>query len=177
MIVAAAAELFRRKGYRGTRIEDIGAAVGMTGPAVYRHFPNKEALLAELLQRAIDRAQRDLQAALDAGLGARATLERIVDGAVAHALEESDLVAMAEREIANLGTARRRRMARQRRAILDGWVGALRGVRPELDAQVALALVVGVAGLVTASALHGALHPELAGEIAARAALAALLSR
>jgi AcrR family transcriptional regulator len=177
MIFKAAAELFRRRGYRGTRLEDIGAAVGMTGPAIYRHFPNKEALLAELLQRAVDRAQRDLESALGAGLGPRPTLERVVGGAVVHALEESDLVAMAEREVSNLTAARRARIARQRRAILDGWVVALRAVRPELDATSALALVVGAAGLVTSSALHGPRRTERARDLYARAALAALLSR
>ena len=51
MIFSAAAELFRKQGYRGTRIEDIGAAVGTTGPAVYRHFPSKEALLSRAPDR------------------------------------------------------------------------------------------------------------------------------
>jgi len=177
MIFAAAAELFRQQGYRGTRIEDIGAAVGMTGPAVYRHFPSKEALLAELLQRAIDRAQQDVQAALDAGLDARETLERIVRGSVIHAIEDSDLVAMAERELHNLTPASRRRMARQRRAIVDEWVRALRALRPELDEARALAVVIGVAALITACSLHGSLAPEAARELYARTAMAALLAR
>src|SRR5512147_3218558 len=92
MILSAAAELFRKQGYRGTRIEDIGAAVGMTGPAVYRHFPSKEALLTELLERFVERAQRDLQAALAAeATSPRETMERIVRASVTHAVEESDL--------------------------------------------------------------------------------------
>lgn len=177
MILSAAAELFRQQGYRGTRIEDIGAAVGMTGPAVYRHFPSKEALLSELLQRAIDRAQRDVQAALDADLPPRDTLERIVVGSVAHAIEESDLVAMAEREGHNLSPAIRRRRARQRRAILAEWVRVLRSVRPELDEASALAIVTGVAALITSCSLHPALDPDTARRLYARMAMAALLAR
>ena len=30
-------------------IEDLGAAVGVSGPAVYRHFASKQAVLAALL--------------------------------------------------------------------------------------------------------------------------------
>jgi len=177
MIVSAAAELFRAQGYRGTRIEDIGAAVGMTGPAVYRHFPSKEALLAELLQRAVERAQRDLQTAVEAGLPARQTLERIVRGSVAHAIEESALVAMVEREAHNLGPAAFRRTARQRRALVAAWITALRAVRPDLDEARARAVVTGVAALITSCSQHRGLDPEAAHELYTRMAMAALLAR
>ena len=48
-ILAVAAELFAKHGYHGVSIADLGAAVGVSGPALYRHFPSKEALLAEML--------------------------------------------------------------------------------------------------------------------------------
>ena len=50
-LLAAAATLFADRGFAGVRLEDLGAAVGISGPAVYRHFPNKEAVLVELLVR------------------------------------------------------------------------------------------------------------------------------
>src|SRR5690625_5406303 len=46
-ILTAAAELFAERGFRGVTIEDLGRAVGTTGPALYRHFSGKEALLGE----------------------------------------------------------------------------------------------------------------------------------
>ncbi|TRW42949.1 TetR/AcrR family transcriptional regulator [Georgenia yuyongxinii] len=48
-ILDAAADLFARKGFHGVPIDEIGAAVGITGPALYRHFAGKEAILAEML--------------------------------------------------------------------------------------------------------------------------------
>src|ERR1700742_5301777 len=48
-ILAAAAALFARRGFHGVTIDDIGAAVGMSGPGLYRHFPGKEAVLAQML--------------------------------------------------------------------------------------------------------------------------------
>src|SRR5690242_12473496 len=48
-LIAAAERLVAERGYLAVRLEDIGAAVGVSGPAIYRHFPNKEALLVELL--------------------------------------------------------------------------------------------------------------------------------
>ena len=47
-LIAAAERLVAERGYLAVRLEDIGAAAGVSGPAIYRHFPNKEALLVEL---------------------------------------------------------------------------------------------------------------------------------
>ena len=44
-ILAAAAELFARHGFHGVGIDDIGSAVGISGPALYRHFRSKDAML------------------------------------------------------------------------------------------------------------------------------------
>src|SRR5271170_649366 len=48
-LLAAAERLFAERGFLAVRLEDIGAAAGVSGPAIYRHFPNKESLLVELL--------------------------------------------------------------------------------------------------------------------------------
>ncbi|MGH3950933.1 MAG: helix-turn-helix domain-containing protein, partial [Pseudonocardiaceae bacterium] len=48
-ILAAAAELFAQHGFHGVGIDDIGAAVGISGPALYRHFRSKDAMLGEML--------------------------------------------------------------------------------------------------------------------------------
>jgi AcrR family transcriptional regulator len=48
-LLQQAARLFAERGFRGTSVEDIGAACGVSGPAVYKHFSSKDALLARLL--------------------------------------------------------------------------------------------------------------------------------
>ncbi|WP_309491653.1 helix-turn-helix domain-containing protein [Microbacterium sp. Se5.02b] len=48
-ILHAAARLFAARGYSGVSLEDIGTAVGVSGPAVYRHFAGKQALLGAVL--------------------------------------------------------------------------------------------------------------------------------
>ena len=50
-ILDAAAGLFADRGYHGVSIDDIGAAVGMSGPGIYRHFASKEDILAQMLLR------------------------------------------------------------------------------------------------------------------------------
>ena len=54
-LLQEAARLFAARGFDGVSLEDLGAAVGITGPAVYRHFSNKRALLGAVLRRASER--------------------------------------------------------------------------------------------------------------------------
>src|SRR6195952_1914349 len=48
-LLAAGAKLFAERGFNGVSIEDLGSAAGVSGPAVYRHFSSKQAVLAALL--------------------------------------------------------------------------------------------------------------------------------
>lgn len=48
-ILREAARLFAERGFHGVGVDEIGAAVGISGPGLYRHFPGKDAMLAELL--------------------------------------------------------------------------------------------------------------------------------
>src|ERR1700755_3616509 len=48
-ILATAAELFARRGFHGVWIDELGAPVGVSGPALYRYFPSKNAMLSEML--------------------------------------------------------------------------------------------------------------------------------
>ncbi len=48
-LVAIALELFARRGYRATTMDDIAEAAGVTKPLVYQHFSSKRALYLELV--------------------------------------------------------------------------------------------------------------------------------
>jgi AcrR family transcriptional regulator len=47
-IVQAALPLFARKGYAETTTKDLARAAGVSEPLLYKHFPSKEALYAEI---------------------------------------------------------------------------------------------------------------------------------
>ena len=51
LIVAAAGRLFGEHGFEATRLDEIGAAAGVTKPILYRHFEGKRALYLALLER------------------------------------------------------------------------------------------------------------------------------
>lgn len=73
-ILAAASRLLREKGVTGASVGDIMAAAGMTHGGFYRHFADKDALVAAALTQAFqsftkhlsDSADADPAAAIDA---------------------------------------------------------------------------------------------------------------
>src|SRR5256885_15794017 len=48
-ILELAVGLFASRGYHGVSMDDIGAAAGVPGPALYHHFAGKEAMLVAAL--------------------------------------------------------------------------------------------------------------------------------
>ncbi|WP_432177400.1 TetR/AcrR family transcriptional regulator [Streptomyces sp. NBC_00063] len=48
-ILQAALQLFAAQGYRSTTMSDIGAAVGIRGPSLYKHVASKHELLVEIM--------------------------------------------------------------------------------------------------------------------------------
>jgi AcrR family transcriptional regulator len=58
-ILRAAAQLIRERGLAQVGIDDIGAEVGLSGPALYRYFEGKQTLLAEIITDHLDRIRRE----------------------------------------------------------------------------------------------------------------------
>ncbi|MFE2616095.1 TetR/AcrR family transcriptional regulator [Micromonospora chalcea] len=54
VIVESAGQVFSERGYHGASMEEIAAAVGISAPALYRHFPNKYALFAACANVMVD---------------------------------------------------------------------------------------------------------------------------
>lgn len=56
-IVLEASREFRRRGVENVSVSEIMAAAGMTAGGFYRHFPSKDALVAEACELSFDRAR------------------------------------------------------------------------------------------------------------------------
>ncbi len=63
-ILEVAAQLFARKGYRGTSMRDIGEQAGVLGGSLYHHIRSKDALFVELHDAALDAAAARIAAAV-----------------------------------------------------------------------------------------------------------------
>jgi AcrR family transcriptional regulator len=68
-ILDAAEDLFAERGYAGTTLRDVSAAVGLRTPSLYNHFPSKEALYAAVLERGIGPLLATLSEAVVMGEG------------------------------------------------------------------------------------------------------------
>jgi AcrR family transcriptional regulator len=80
-IRAAALELFTTKGYGATTMADIGEAVGMRGPSLYKHVHSKQDLLAQIMVKTME----DLLAAHQVAISATTDpVERLRRAAEAH---------------------------------------------------------------------------------------------
>jgi len=125
-IVSAAAALFADRGFAATRIDDIGAQVGVTGPAIYRHFKSKDALLAAVVMDTLAAfAVRDD--------GAGAALERVLNDAVGVALDDPARLATYIRERHRLAGDAREQYVRAERRLYRAWRSAIRAANPSLD--------------------------------------------
>jgi AcrR family transcriptional regulator len=129
-IVTAAAALFAQRGFHGVSIDDIGSAVGMSGPGIYRHFPGKEAVLSQMLldisELLLSEGGRRASAAADA----QEALDALLGWHVGFALSQPDLITVQARELANVPEPARRQIRRLQRLYVEEWVTVLSELSP-----------------------------------------------
>src|SRR6186997_2589538 len=98
-LIAAAERLVAERGFLAVRLEDIGAAADISGPAIYRHFPNKEALLVELLVEISARLLSGGRAVVADADDAAAALNRLIEFHLDFTLGEPDLIRIQDRDL------------------------------------------------------------------------------
>ncbi|MEO3860656.1 TetR/AcrR family transcriptional regulator [Acrocarpospora sp. B8E8] len=157
-ILEAAAALFAERGFHGVLIEDIGTAVGVTGPALYRHFRGKEALLSEILLDISARLHD--QGAATAALPPQDALNALLTGHIEFALSHPALIRVHERELHNVPETARRQIRRLQRLYVEEWVSVLRDLHPAVAPVRLRSATHAVFGLINST-------PHSAGELPA----------
>lgn len=102
-ILATAARLFNERGFHGVSVDEIGRQLGVTGPALYRHFKGKDEILATLFNDAMDRAAIDPSSFTD---DPHEQLDLLIRHHARFVVEHRDLVAI---------------YAHEHRALVDPW--------------------------------------------------------
>ncbi|MGI9085443.1 MAG: TetR/AcrR family transcriptional regulator [Aeromicrobium sp.] len=132
-ILDTAAVLFAQRGFHGVSVNDIGAACGISGPALYKHFRGKGELLAASLTDISETLLEEGAArAAEAGSPSEA-LNALIDWHVDFALDHPAFIVVQDREWANLDTAGRRDVRALQLRYIDVWVDTVQTLRPELD--------------------------------------------
>lgn len=152
-ILRIAAEQFGAKGFRGTRLDDVAAELGVTRQALYYYYSTKQAILVDLYTEFFDR----LQAALDEAEDQTAPSARFDAMLAAHirvvaeapelsaifTQERNSLPPDAERAIAERRHRHQRRMVDAYQLGIDA--NELRG---DNGASVTVSLLVGAANWI-----------------------------
>jgi len=157
-IVAAATRLVAQGGYRAASVSAVAERAGVATGSVYRHFPSKAGLFAEVFRRA---SQHEVDAVRAAASGETSALERL-----ATAIETFARRALRGRRLAwallaePVDPAVEAQRLRFREAYRDAFAelladGIARGEFPEQRVEVVAAALVGAIG----EALVGPLSP------------------
>ncbi|QIG40779.1 TetR/AcrR family transcriptional regulator [Microbacterium sp. 4R-513] len=130
-ILHEAARLFAERGFSGVSLEDLGAAVGVSGPAVYRHFANKQALLGAILVGVSERLLAGGQEVLARSDDPREQLASLVAFHVDFALSDADVIRVQDRDLASLSDEDRNRVRRLQREYVELWMIVLARLHPD----------------------------------------------
>ena len=153
-ILNAALELFRQRGFHSVGIDEIGAAAGISGPGVYRHFPSKSSLLVALFDSITERMLVAADEIRKSECPPAELLDRLVAFHVAAAVEERALLAVWIQDWRSLPRSDQQRIRRRQMEYISVWVAALVQLRPELGPAEAEAVVHAALGAINSVAFH-----------------------
>jgi AcrR family transcriptional regulator len=174
-LLTAAKQLFAKHGYPGVRLEDIGRAAGVSGPAVYRHFASKDAVLAALLVGISHRLHaaglRIQQSMLTPADG----LRQLVGRQLEFAQDEPELILIYDRDRFQLPAAELREVRRTQRAYVEIWVDVIGAAVPSGEVAVDRTRAHAVIGLINSTPRSPRSSPrQQTRDVITRMALAAL---
>ena len=171
-ILREAARLFAERGFHGVGVDEIGAAVGISGPGLYRHFAGKDAMLAELLVGISGRLMAAGKLRVSEATGPAEALDALIRGHIDFALDDRPLITLHDRELDRLRESDRKLVRQLQRQYVEQWVGVVRQVHPVAPEPETRAAVHAVFGLLN-STPHLGPHGGLPG----REATAVVLHR
>ncbi len=176
-ILAIAAELFAARGFHGVSVAELGAACGISGPALYKHFSNKQAMLAEMLVSISEELLAVGKARVAAAGGPVEAVRALVDWHVEFALGHRPLIVVQDRDWESLPEQAREQVRKLQRQYVDLLASELRLLRPELAKPTAHAAAQAAFGLLNSTPRAGhAISDDALRTLLADMAVAALFA-
>jgi AcrR family transcriptional regulator len=173
-ILDTAAELFAARGFHGVSVTEIGRACGISGPALYKHFESKDAVLAAMLvgisERLLDEGRDRVARAPDA----RSALDSLVAWHIDFALRHRALIVVQDRDWQSLPSTARERVRMLQREYVDVWAGQLRRLHRGLHTDRARAMAHAAFGLINSTPHSGLIPDEAMRVVLHRMAMGAL---
>lgn len=171
-LLSAAARMFADRGFDGVSMEELGAAAGVSGPAVYRHFDGKQAVLAAVLVDVSEGLLAGGEAAVREHPVPGDALRALIGAHTGFALENADTIRVQDRDLDSLTPADRHAVRSLQREYVELWVGVLGRIRPDEDAAARRVRAHAVFGLLNSTPHSG--RGAATGRILERMAYTAL---
>ena len=149
-LLEIAAEQFARHGFAAATVDSLGAAAGVSGPALYHHFDSKEAMLGEMLV-GISHHLFACARALQESLPPDELLADLIAAHVDFAVEHRALISVHYRDLNNASPEDQDRVRQLQRKYVEIWVDALVDQRPGLTRLAARPAVHAVLGLINST--------------------------
>lgn len=171
-VLAAATELFAERGFAGVSMDDVGAAVGISGPSVYNHFESKNDILATAMTRTAESLNSELDRAVAEATDAADALHRVLGSYQDHVFASPSTVQLLLTEADHLLEPDRRRIMGIQHAYIGEWVALARGLHPQWSASESQIRVQAAQMLTNEVAVSASLraHPGIRPVVAATAA-------
>ncbi|MFD4829365.1 TetR/AcrR family transcriptional regulator [Streptomyces uncialis] len=132
-LLTAAIRLFDERGFQSVSTDDIGAAIGATGPSIYNHFPSKTDLLVAAVVRGGEQRRAGTERALARASTPRESLDGLLRSYIEFAQRHSHLIGLLIAELDQLPEKERKASRQAQRDYLALWGHVLGDVRPDLD--------------------------------------------
>ena len=173
-ILETAAELFAARGFHGVSVADLGAACGISGPALYKHFDSKQAMLAEMLVSISEELLREGRRRVSETPEPRAALAALVDWHVDFALRHQPLIVVQDRDWESLPPEARERVRALQREYVDLWAAELQLLHARLELATARSMAHAAFGLINSTPHSSLLPDDEMRDLLSRMALGAL---
>jgi AcrR family transcriptional regulator len=158
-ILETAAELFASKGFHGVSVGEIGRACGISGPALYKHFDSKDAVLAAMLVGISERLLEEGRARVARADNPQQAVGALIEWHIDFALRHRDLIVVQDRDWQSLPQDARERVRALQREYVDIWAGQLRRLHRGLHTDRARAMAHAAFGLIN-STPHSGIIPD-----------------
>ncbi|MBF6327628.1 TetR/AcrR family transcriptional regulator [Nocardia transvalensis] len=152
-IVRVAARAFSERGYHPVGVDEIAAEVGISGPALYRHFTNKYALLVATAEHGAQQLLDVAHAADDPELDPESRLTALIRALAEHTIEvrrEGGLYRWERRYLEPDDRARIRVIYAGLHETVEQAIAALRPELSDEDVQLLATGMLGAIGSITA---------------------------
>lgn len=133
LLLKIATDLFLRNPYDLVTVEMVCARAGISGPGLYRHFQNKQALLIAVVEAPLEHLYQTARVIAEEEPDPRAALEAMVKFHITSVVSAPPTTLIFLRNELAFPETDRRRIRRAMNLYAEEWITVVSPLRPELS--------------------------------------------